>query len=49
LCAASQSFPERGEIFESLAVVRLDTALVLVAAGVTTLVYWGQRLVELFR
>ena len=32
--------PETGEIFESLPVVRLDIALVLVAAGVTTLVYW---------
>jgi hypothetical protein len=50
LCAASQSFPERGEILESLPVVRLDIALVLVAAaGVTTFIYWGQRLVELFR
>jgi hypothetical protein len=49
LCAASQSFPERGEILESLPVVRLDIALVLVAAGVTTFVYWGQRLVQLFR
>ena len=43
-----RAFPERGEIFESLPVVRLDIALVLVA-GVTTFVYWGQRLVELFR
>ena len=44
-----RAFPERGEIFESLPVVRLDIALVLVAAGVTTFVYWGQHLVELFR
>jgi hypothetical protein len=41
LCAASQGFHETGEIFESLPVVRLDIALVLVAAGVNTFVYWG--------
>jgi hypothetical protein len=41
VCCVTYSFPERGEIFESLPVVRLDIALVLVAAGVTTLVYWG--------
>jgi hypothetical protein len=40
VCCVTYGFPERGEIFESLPVVRLDIALVLVAAGVTTLVYW---------
>jgi hypothetical protein len=34
LGCVTQGFPERGEIFESLPVVRLDIALVLVAAGI---------------